>query len=237
MLKCQNLTKFSGTLTILNNVCFEAKPGEITTIIGPSGSGKTTLLRCLSQLTQPDSGTIEFAGQDLSRLAAGEVGFVFQSFHLFPHLTVLENLTLAPLTQGLARDKVEERAYTLLNQFGLEKKDAVYPANLSGGQKQRAAIARALMKDPPILLFDEPTSALDPEMVRDVGEIILTVKNSHRITILVTHEMRLAQAVADRILFLDHGVVLDDLPAKQFFAKSDNSLLSTRAQRFLSNLT
>ena len=237
MLKCQNLTKSSGTLTILNNLSFDLKPGVITAVIGPSGSGKTRLLRCLSQLEKPDSGTIDFAGQNLSHLAAGEVGFVFQAFHLFPHLTVLENLTLAPLSQGSPRVETEERAYALLHQFGLEEKDTAYPANLSGGQKQRVAIARALMKDPPILLFDEPTSALDPEMVKDVGEIILAVKNPQRVTILVTHEMRLAQAVADHVLFLDHGIMLDDLPAKQFFDKDDNTLLSKRAQRFLSNLT
>lgn len=237
MLKCQNLTKSSGTTPILNNISFVSKPGGITAVIGPSGSGKTTLLRCLSQLEKPDSGTIEFANKTLSHLAAGEVGFVFQSFHLFPHLTVLENLTVAPLSQGFPRAKVEKQAYTLLRQFGLQEKAKTYPAKLSGGQKQRIAIARALMKDPPLLLFDEPTSALDPEMVKDVGDSILAVKNPQRVTMLVTHEMRLAQAVADHILFLDHGVILDDLPANQFFNKEDTALLSKRAQRFLWNLT
>ncbi|RZI45358.1 amino acid ABC transporter ATP-binding protein [Candidatus Finniella inopinata] len=237
MLKCCNLIKTSGELTVLNNLSFSSKLGKITAVIGPSGSGKTTLLRCLAQLDKPDSGSVDFAGRDLSHLAAGEIGFVFQAFHLFPHITVLENLTLAPLSQGFDRAGVEQQAYALLQQFGLQTKDKAYPVNLSGGQKQRVAIARALMKDPAIMLFDEPTSALDPEMVKDVGDIILSVRNPKRVIVLVTHEMRLAQAVADHILFLDHGVILDDLPASQFFAKDGGDLLSKRAQKFLSNLT
>lgn len=236
MLKGENIVKYSGDLVILDHVSFTAKCGEITTIVGPSGSGKTTLLRCLSQLIETDEGSIFFFDQNISSLYSGEIGMVFQAFHLFSHLTVLENLTLAPLTKGSPYSETKERAYDLLKKFGLEDKADFYPKNLSGGQKQRTAIARALMGDPSILLFDEPTSALDPEMVREIGIIIRGVTTPQRVVVLVTHEIRLAHAISDRILFLDGGKISDDLPANQFFDQ-ENKGLSNRAKSFLANLT
>ncbi len=236
MLKVSNLTKKTPTGEILKNISFEAKDGEITAVIGTSGSGKTTLLRCLAQLDKNVSGKMLLEKQELFSLSHGEIGLVFQSFNLFPHLNILQNLTLAPILQGLNKLDAEKKAHELLEQFSLKTKTHRYPGQLSGGQKQRIAIARALIMNPPILLFDEPTSALDPEMVNEVGDIIKSLKNPKRVIILVTHEIRLAEKIANRILFLDHGKLLDNIEAKQFFAK-DKSKLSTKAQKFLSNLS
>ncbi len=236
MLRVQTLTKRSEGTTILDQVSFHAKEGEITAILGPSGAGKTTLFRCLAQLEKPDGGVISFDHRDLSSLSHGEIGLVFQSFHLFPHLTVLQNLTLAPMGRGVSRTESEAKAYQLLDQFAIGDKANVHPNQLSGGQKQRVAIARALMLDPPILLFDEPTSALDPEMVKDVADIIRRLKSPGRVILLITHEIRLARSVADHILFLSAGKILDDYPANSFFIPENLSLLSNRAQSFLENL-
>jgi ABC-type polar amino acid transport system ATPase subunit len=236
MLKVCNLTKKTPTGEILKDLSFEAQSGEITAVIGASGSGKTTLLRCLAQLDKNISGKMSLDEQDLSSLSHGEIGLVFQSFHLFPHLNILENLTLAPMHQGISKIDAEKNAYKLLDQFSLKAKAYRYPGQLSGGQKQRVAIARALIMNPPILLFDEPTSALDPEMVNEVGDIIKSLQDPKRVIMLVTHEIRLAEKVANRILFLDHGYLLDNMEASQFFEK-DQSKLSKRAQKFLSNLS
>ncbi len=236
MLKVCNLTKKTPTGDILKDLTFEAKEGEITAVIGASGSGKTTLLRCLAQLDKDFLGKMLLGGRDLSSLSHGEIGLVFQSFHLFPHLDILQNLTLAPIHQGMSKAEAEKKAHKLLSQFSLKTKAHQYPGQLSGGQKQRIAIARALIMDPPILLFDEPTSALDPELVNEVGEIIRSVQDPKRVIILVTHEIRLAEKVANRILFLDHGCLLDNMESSQFFAK-DCTKLSKRAQKFLSNLS
>ena len=236
MLNVNNLIKKAKNGEILKNLSFIAKRGEITAVIGPSGSGKTTLLRCLAQLTPISSGNIQFSGQDLKELSHGEIGLVFQAFHLFPHLTILENLTLAPISQGMAKVEATQKAHQLLKQFSLNGKEKRFPGEISGGQKQRIAIARALMLDPPLLLFDEPTSALDPEMVKEVGEIISSLQDTKRVIILVTHEVRLAQRIANRVLFLDHGVLLDNVESKEFFS-TDPTKLSKRAQKFLSNLS
>lgn len=235
MLNVNNLTKKTPSGEILKNVSFIAKRGEITAVIGPSGSGKTSLLRCLAQLT-PSFGNVQFNGQNLKELSHGEIGLVFQNFHLFPHLTILENLTLAPVSQGMSEQEATQKAVQLLKQFSLGGKEKRYPGEISGGQKQRVAIARALMLDPPLLLFDEPTSALDPEMVKEVGEIIRSLQDNKRVIILVTHEIRLAERIANRILFLDHGVLLDNVEAKDFFS-TNSKKLSKRAQKFLSNLS
>ena len=236
MLNVNNLVKEAPNGEILKSISFVAKRGEITAIIGPSGSGKTTLLRCLAQLTPISSGNAQFNGKDLKELSHGEIGLVFQGFHLFPHLTVLDNLTLAPISQGISKDEANEKAYQLLSQFSLHGKEKRLPGEISGGQRQRVAIARALMLDPPLLLFDEPTSALDPEMVKEVGEIIRSLQDQRRVIILVTHEVRLAERTSDRILFFDHGVLVDNLQSREFFSKGSIKL-SRRARKFLSNLS
>lgn len=236
MLNVNNLVKKAPNGEILKGLSFIAMRGEITAVIGPSGSGKTTLLRCLAQLTPISSGNVQFSGQDLKELSHGEIGLVFQGLHLFPHLTILENLILAPVSHGMSKEDATEKARQLLKQFSLNGKEKRFPGEISGGQKQRVAIARALMLDPPLILFDEPTSALDPEMVKEVGEIISSLQDSKRVIILVTHEVRLAERVSNRVLFLDHGVLLDNVESKEFFSK-DSAKLSKRAQRFLSNLS
>ena len=236
MLNVNNLVKKAPNGEILKNLSFIAMRGEITAVIGPSGSGKTTLLRCLAQLTPISSGNVQFSGQDLKELSHGEIGLVFQGLHLFPHLTILENLILASVSHGMSKEDATEKARQLLKQFSLNGKEKRFPGEISGGQKQRVAIARALMLDPPLILFDEPTSALDPEMVKEVGEIISSLQDSKRVIILVTHEVRLAERVSNRVLFLDHGVLLDNVESKEFFSK-DSTKLSKRAQRFLSNLS
>jgi len=236
MLKCENLIVGNEPNTILNNISFNALPGEITAIIGPSGSGKTTVLRCLSRLISPTSGNLTFNSLLLSKVDPSDIGMVFQSFNLFPHLTVLQNLTIAPLTKGWPKEETNQKAHQLLDQFGLKSKANVYPCSLSGGQKQRVAIARALMKDPHLLLFDEPTSALDPEMVQEVGEVIESLKRPDRVIVMVTHEMRLAKNVSDHVIFIDHGHILDDVNCDQFFSGDENAKISSRAKRFISNL-
>ena len=222
---------------ILDNISFDVKDNEILAILGPSGAGKTTLLRCLALLHKQTSGTITFNGTPIDALPAGQIGIVFQSFNLFPHLTILENMLLAPTCHKKdTAEALKEKAHTLLAQFGLSAHTNAHPHNLSGGQKQRVAIARALMMDPPVLLFDEPTSALDPELINEVSEIIKALRQPNRVILVVTHEVRLARHVADHILFLDHGVLLDNVPRNVFFDESGNGL-SPRARTFLSNLS
>lgn len=222
---------------ILGNISFDVKDNEILAILGPSGAGKTTLLRCLALLHKQTSGTITFNGTPIDALPAGQIGIVFQSFNLFPHLTILENMLLAPTCHKKdTAEALKEKAHTLLAQFGLSAHTSAHPHNLSGGQKQRVAIARALMMDPPVLLFDEPTSALDPELINEVSEIIKALRQPNRVILVVTHEVRLARHVADHILFLDHGVLLDNVPRNVFFDESGNGI-SPRAQTFLSNLS
>lgn len=233
MLKIEGLSKSQGAHQILKEVSFSAQKGEILALIGPSGSGKTTLLRCIAQL-ESYKGLITFNNHPINTLKKGQVGFVFQGFFLFPHLTVINNLILAPLHKGEDKNTAIKKAEALLYNFGLKGKEAIYPHRLSGGQRQRVAIARALMLDPPILLFDEPTSALDPEMVNDVGFIIESAQTKERITLLVTHEIRLAKKVAHRVIFLDHGCIIENTPKELFF--SSQHLLSERAERFLKNL-
>ena len=240
MLNVNALSIHINGKSILSNISFDAKDGQIMAVIGPSGAGKTSLLRCLALLDAPTHGTMTFDGAPLSNLQAGKVGIVFQGFHLFPHLTVLDNLVLAPLCHKKdTKTALREKARVLLAQFGLQNHYDSYPHNLSGGQKQRVAIARALMMDPPILLFDEPTSALDPELVNDVGTIIQSLRQPNRVILVVTHEIRLARQVADQILFLDHGYLLDNVSNDVFFrgTSAEQTALSPRAFSFLSNLT
>ncbi len=240
MLNVNALSIVINGKSILSDISFEAKDGQVMAVIGSSGAGKTSLLRCLALLDAPTNGAMTFGGAPISEMQAGKVGIVFQGFHLFPHLTVLDNLVLAPLCHKKdTKATLCEKAHALLAQFGLHDHAGSYPHSLSGGQKQRVAIARALMMDPPILLFDEPTSALDPELVNDVAAIIQSLRQPNRVILVVTHEIRLARQVADQILFLDNGCLLDNVTKDVFFeaTSADKSVLSPRAFAFLSNLT
>lgn len=236
MIKVQNLYKKFGDNLVLNDISATIKKGEVVSIIGPSGSGKSTFLRCLNLLEQPTSGTVLVDGNDLTAKGADihksrqQIGMVFQHFHLFPHLTVLENLTYAPVkVKGLKRAEANDQARLLLKKVGLSDKAAAYPSSLSGGQKQRVAIARALAMEPELLLFDEPTSALDPEMVKEVLDVMKDLAKSGMTMVVVTHEMGFAREVADRVIFLDHGSLVEEgLPAA-FFANPKTD----RAKAFL----
>ncbi|KAF5071585.1 amino acid ABC transporter ATP-binding protein [Proteiniclasticum sp. QWL-01] len=222
MLTINNLYKQFGSLEVLKGVSTTVEKGEVVAIIGPSGSGKSTLLRCINLMERPTSGQILFHGEDLSVLdpeskelttARGRMGMVFQHFNLFPHMTVLENLTMAPvLVRSLSPKDAEATAEKLLARIGLSDKRDVYPASLSGGQKQRVAIARALAMEPELMLFDEPTSALDPEMVKEVLLVIKDLVKDGMTMVIVTHEMNFAREVADRILFMDDGQIVEEGP-------------------------
>lgn len=203
---------------------------SITAILGPSGSGKTTLLRCLAQLLPCEFDALTLDNVDLAKQPHGAIGLVFQQWNLFPHMSCLKNLTFAPVKQGVKKDVAEAKAFVLLEQLGLSSKAGLMPQRLSGGQKQRLAIARALMMDPPILLLDEPTSALDPELVNDVGDLIKSLAMPGRIIIVVTHELRLAKRVADDVVFMHEGRVLDHVSCEAFFR---GEKISERATMFL----
>lgn len=211
-------------LLALNRVSCTVAPGEVVVIIGPSGSGKSTFLRCLNRLEYADSGQIIINGADILDPACdinavrAEVGMVFQSFNLFPHKTVLDNLTMAQMTvRGRSKRDAEAKAMTLLKKVGIADKFAVKPDQLSGGQQQRVAIARSLAMDPKIMLFDEPTSALDPEMVGEVLDVMKTLAREGMTMVVVTHEMGFAREVADRVLFMDKGEILEEGPPNHFF--------------------
>lgn len=236
MIKVQNLYKKFGANLVLNDISATIKQGEVVSIIGPSGSGKSTFLRCLNLLETPTSGTIQINETELSAKGADihksrqQIGMVFQHFHLFPHLTVLENLTYAPIkVKGLKRADANDKARLLLKRVGLSDKAAAYPSSLSGGQKQRVAIARALAMEPELLLFDEPTSALDPEMVKEVLDVMKDLAKSGMTMVVVTHEMGFAREVADRVIFLDHGSLVEQGTPAEFFANPRTE----RAQSFL----
>lgn len=236
MINVQNLYKKFGSNLVLNDISATIKQGEVVSIIGPSGSGKSTFLRCLNLLETPTSGTILINGTDLTVNGADlhksrqQIGMVFQHFHLFPHLTVLENLTYAPIkVKGLKRNDANDKARLLLAKVGLSDKAAAYPSSLSGGQKQRVAIARALAMEPALLLFDEPTSALDPEMVKEVLDVMKDLAKSGMTMVVVTHEMGFAREVADRVIFLDHGSLVEEGAPAAFF---DNPQ-TDRARAFL----
>ena len=224
MIKVENLTKKFGENEVLSNISTEIKNGEVVSIIGPSGSGKSTFLRCINLLEKPTEGTILVNGANLTDPKTNilkvreKIGMVFQHFHLFPHLNVLENLTYAPMkVKRLSKHQAEEKAKELLAKVGLTEKETAYPSSLSGGQKQRVAIARALAMEPDLMLFDEPTSALDPEMVKEVLDVMKDLAHSGMTMAVVTHEMGFAREVADRVLFLDHGVLVEEGEPNSFF--------------------
>jgi len=236
VIKIDQITKSFGQLEVLKGISTEIGKGEVVAIIGPSGSGKSTLLRCINLLEVPTSGQIIINGQAITDPKANvmqirqQIGMVFQHFHLFPHMTVLNNLTYAPIkVKGMSKDKAEKKAKELLARVGLSDKADVYPSRLSGGQKQRVAIARSLVMEPEIMLFDEPTSALDPEMVKEVLDVMKGLADSGMTMAIVTHEMRFAEEVADRILFLDGGRLVEDAAPADFFQRPQ----SERAKQFL----
>lgn len=236
MIKIEDLHKSFGQNEVLKGISTEIKEKEVIAIIGPSGSGKSTFLRCLNLLEEPTSGKITIAGDNLTDKGTNimkireEVGMVFQHFHLFPHKTVLENLTYAPINvKGMDKATAIKNAEDLLTKVGLFEKRNEYPSRLSGGQKQRVAIARALAMDPKVILFDEPTSALDPEMVKEVLAVMKNLADSGMTMLIVTHEMGFAREVADRILFLDGGKLIEDTPPQEFFSSPSTQ----RAKDFL----
>lgn len=239
MIKVEDLHKNYGKLEVLKGITTSIEAGEVVAIIGPSGSGKSTFLRCMNLLENPTSGKIFVGGQDVTDKKTNimkvrqNVGMVFQHFHLFPHKTVLQNLTYAPIkVKGLAKAEADKIAFDLLNRVGLEEKASEYPTRLSGGQKQRVAIARALAMEPDVMLFDEPTSALDPEMVKEVLEVMKSLAHTGMTMAIVTHEMGFAREVADRVLFLDGGVLVEDAKPQEFFTNPK----SKRAQDFLQKM-
>ncbi|MBT2684451.1 amino acid ABC transporter ATP-binding protein [Bacillus sp. ISL-37] len=239
MINVHGLHKSFGKLEVLKGISTTIESGEVVAIIGPSGSGKSTFLRCLNLLEQPTSGQILIDGSEVTDKKTNimkvreNVGMVFQHFHLFPHMTVLQNITYAPIkVKGLTKTEAEKHGLELLKKVGLSEKANEYPNRLSGGQKQRVAIARALAMDPEVMLFDEPTSALDPEMVKEVLEVMKSLAHTGMTMAIVTHEMGFAREVADRVLFLDGGVLVEDAPPGEFFS----SPKSSRAKEFLEKM-
>lgn len=239
IISVEHVRKSWGSFTALNGVSTHFQEGEVVCIIGPSGSGKSTLLRTINRLEKHDSGRIVVDGieldDDLKHIDAvrAEVGMVFQSFNLFSHMTVLDNITLAPRrVRKWTREKAEQVALELLKRVGLEAHSHKYPSQLSGGQQQRVAIARALAMQPKVMLFDEPTSALDPEMVNEVLLVMRDLAKSGMTMLVVTHEMGFAREVADRVIFFDHGRIVEEGQPDAFFANPTHP----RAQAFLSQL-
>ncbi|MDX8364315.1 amino acid ABC transporter ATP-binding protein [Cytobacillus sp. IB215665] len=239
MIKVENLYKSFGKLEVLKDVSTTIDSGEVVAVIGPSGSGKSTFLRCLNLLEEPTKGKVWIGQDEVTNPKTDimkvrhHVGMVFQHFHLFPHKTVLENIMYAPIkVKGVSKPEAESKAKELLKKVGLSEKANEYPKRLSGGQKQRVAIARALAMSPDVMLFDEPTSALDPEMVKEVLEVMKSLAHTGMTMVIVTHEMGFAKEVADRILFLDDGQLIEDAVPEQFFS----SPKSQRAQDFLAKV-
>ncbi|MDH0200296.1 amino acid ABC transporter ATP-binding protein [Comamonas aquatica] len=249
MISAQGIHKAFGGVEVLRGVSLDLLRGEVVAVIGPSGSGKSTFLRCLNHLETIDRGTIVVEGETLARnddagkahyapeaqirQIGRKMGMVFQSFNLFPHLSVLENIIEAPmLVKKLKREDIVPKAEALLKKVGLLEKRDAYPNRLSGGQKQRVAIARALAMDPDIMLFDEPTSALDPELTGEVLRTMRELANEHMTMLVVTHEMGFAREVANRVIFMDGGAIVEQAPAEAFFANPQHE----RTQAFLQNM-
>ncbi|MCQ2478664.1 MAG: amino acid ABC transporter ATP-binding protein [Clostridia bacterium] len=239
MIKVDNLEKSFGKISVLKGISTEIKKGEVVVIIGPSGSGKSTFLRTLNLLEEPTGGHIYFEVTDFTipkayiNLHRRKMGMVFQQFNLFPHMTILKNMTLSPVKLlGVSKQEAEEKAVNLLSKVGLADRKDAYPSQLSGGQKQRVAIVRALAMDPDVMLFDEPTSALDPEMVGEVLSVIKDLAKSGMTMAVVTHEMGFAREVADRVLFIDEGVIMEEGTPEQIFTNPK----SARLKDFLSKV-
>lgn len=249
MIKAEGIYKSFNKLEVLKGISLEVNKGEVVAIIGPSGSGKSTFLRCLNRLETLDQGTIEIEGEILAktgqdgkshyspeldaRRICRKMGMVFQQFNLFPHLTVLENVIEAPITvKGISREEIVPQAEELLKKVGLLDKRDSYPSRLSGGQKQRVAIARALAMNPDLMLFDEPTSALDPELTGEVLKVMRQLAEEHMTMIVVTHEMAFARDVANRVIFMDKGEIVEQGTPEEIF----NRPAHPRTQAFLNNV-
>ena len=240
LLKIEHLTKKFEDNMILDDVSLTVHRGEVIVVVGPSGCGKSTMLRCINALEPIQGGTIEIDGQQISQKSKNltelrqKVGMVFQSYELFPHLTVLNNILLAPTkVQKREKEEVKKEAMELLDRVGLKEKADSFPRQLSGGQKQRVAIVRALCMHPEILLFDEVTAALDPEMVREVLDVMLQLAQQGKTMIIVTHEMQFARAIADRVIFLEGGKIVEDADPDTFF----DHPRTERAKQFLNVFT
>lgn len=239
MIRVDNLHKNFGNLEVLKGVSLEVKKGEVLVIIGPSGSGKSTILRCINLLEEPTKGDIYIEGEKINDKKADinkirqKVGMVFQHFNLFPNMTAIDNITLAPVkVKKMDKKDAEDIAIKLLKKVGLEDKRDSYPVKLSGGQKQRLAIARALAMQPDVMLFDEPTSALDPEMVKEVLNVMKELANEGMTMVVVTHEMGFAKEVADRVIFVDDGVIVEEGSPEELFSNPK----SPRTKEFFSKI-
>lgn len=224
LIKVVNLCKSFGKHDVLKGIDIEINKGDVVVVIGPSGSGKSTFLRCLNRLEEPTGGHILFNGADITNPKENinfhrrKMGMVFQQFNLFPHMTILQNMTMAPQKLlKLSKEDAEKRALELLARVGLADRANSYPAQLSGGQKQRVAIVRALAMQPDVMLFDEPTSALDPEMVGEVLKVMKELAATGMTMIVVTHEMGFAREVANRVIFIDEGIIQEEAPPAEFF--------------------
>ena len=238
IIKVSHLNKRFGEHEVLSDISFSVEEGEVICIIGPSGSGKSTLLRCLNRLEEFQGGSIEVLGHDVGHVPdvnvfREEIGMVFQSFNLFPNYTARRNVTLAPIAlKKMTKEEANKKADELLELVGLADKKEVYPATLSGGQKQRVAIARGLAMNPKIMLFDEPTSALDPEMVDEVLDVIRNLAAKGVTMVVVTHEMTFARDVADRVIFMEGGLIVEEGSPKEMFARPKTE----RCAKFLSSV-
>ncbi len=239
LIQAIDVQKSFGNLSVLRGIDLNIYKGDVVVIVGPSGSGKSTFLRCLNLLEVPTGGSIHFENVDITDKRVNidkhrqKMGMVFQQFNLFPHMTILKNMTIGPMKlKGLSKEEAEEKAMKLLERVGLADRADAYPSQLSGGQKQRIAIVRALCMEPEVLLFDEPTSALDPEMVGEVLQVMKDLAKEKMTMVVVTHEMGFAKEVANRVIFIDEGVIQEENEPKEFFENPKNE----RLQGFLSKV-
>ena len=239
IISVKNLQKSFGQLQVLSGIDIDINHGDVVVVIGPSGSGKSTFLRCLNRLEESTGGNIYFEGEDITDKKINinkhrqKMGMVFQQFNLFPHLTIMKNLTIGPMKLlGKSKEEAEKQAQELLDRVGLGDRAQSYPKQLSGGQKQRVAIVRALCMDPTVMLFDEPTSALDPEMVGEVLEVMKELARGGMTMVVVTHEMGFAREVANRVIFIDEGKIVEEGPPETIFTAPEHP----RLQDFLSKV-
>jgi len=240
LLKVENIHKRYGKEEVLKGVSFELQRGETKVVIGPSGTGKSTLLRCINRLSLPDKGQVWLEGEEITHSKSNinqlraKIGFVFQDFNLFSHLTALKNVNIAPMkVKGMKKEEATKLAMEELERVGLGDKADAYPAQLSGGQQQRVSIARALAMSPKLILFDEPTSALDPELIGEVLEVMINLAKDGMTMLVVSHEMGFARSVADEVIFMEHGVIVEQGPPQQLFSNPKHR----RTGEFLHKIT